>query len=359
MLGRSILKVHMIGSSVQIPDEQFTRSVPDLGLAIDPLSEVLTLVKPVVHTTSRFRLPHDKTLDFPPIPGMKCYAVLSGTCWLTVDGDSEPVQVRSGDCCLLSSGRPFQLTIDRSLPLVDARTIWERHKQSEEVPTNEDQCLLAGGHFLLSEGPSEMILRSLPRLIHIREETDRGSMRLSIEQLRSEFRHPQPGAALLARYLASALLLQALRLYLTNGSKQESGWLFALSDRRMGLAIQCMHNEPGHAWTLETLARKVGISRSGFASHFREKVGVTPMEYLTRWRMFLAGERLRNSPEGLASISQSLGYESESAFGKAFRRVMGCSPRQYRDQAIPTTASETRVRYAGIAEQASLGPVSP
>jgi AraC-like DNA-binding protein len=103
----------------------------------------------------------------------------------------------------------------------------------------------------------------------------------------------------------------------------------------MSLAIASMHDDPGYPWTLESLAERVGMSRSVFALRFRETVGATPMEYLTRWRMLLAADRLKNSSDGLSAIAQSLGYESESAFGKAFRRVMGSSPRQY----TRTTAS--------------------
>jgi AraC-like DNA-binding protein len=96
-----------------------------------------------------------------------------------------------------------------------------------------------------------------------------------------------------------------------------------------------MHNEPGYPWTLQSLAERVGMSRSVFALRFRKIVGATPMEYLTRWRMLLAAERLQSSTDGLSVIARSLGYESESAFGKAFRRVMGCSPRQYTRSGAP------------------------
>jgi AraC-like DNA-binding protein len=103
----------------------------------------------------------------------------------------------------------------------------------------------------------------------------------------------------------------------------------------MSIAIASMHNDPGYPWTLQSLAERVGMSRSVFALQFREIVGATPMGYLTRWRMLLAADRLKNSSEGLGAIAQSLGYESESAFGKAFRRVMGYSPRQYKRHDLP------------------------
>ena len=90
-----------------------------------------------------------------------------------------------------------------------------------------------------------------------------------------------------------------------------------------------MHDEPAHPWTLQELAERVGMSRSSFAAKFKETVGSTPIDYLIRWRMLLAGDRLKNSGDPISVISQSLGYESESAFSTAFKRVMGCSPRQY------------------------------
>jgi AraC-like DNA-binding protein len=91
-----------------------------------------------------------------------------------------------------------------------------------------------------------------------------------------------------------------------------------------------MHSDPGHNWTLQTLAENIGMSRSSFARHFKEKVGTSPMEYLTRWRMLLACDRLKNTSNSVALIANAMGYESESAFGKAFKRVMGYSPRQHR-----------------------------
>jgi AraC-like DNA-binding protein len=97
----------------------------------------------------------------------------------------------------------------------------------------------------------------------------------------------------------------------------------------MSIAITSMHNDPGYPWTLQLLAERVGMSRSVFALRFREIVGATPMEYLTRWRMLLAANRLKDSSDSLSAIAQSVGYVSDSAFGKAFRRVMGSSPRQY------------------------------
>jgi AraC-like DNA-binding protein len=189
-----------------------------------------------------------------------------------------------------------------------------------------------------------MLLRALPPIVHIRRESDKAAMRWSLERMREELRDPQPGGSLIAQQLAYMMLIQALRLHLSDAASAGPGWLSALSDKHMSTAIASMHNDPGYPWTLQSLAERVGMSRSVFALRFRETVGVTPMEYLTRWRMLLAGERLENSSDSLSAIAQSLGYESESAFGKAFRRVMGCSPRQYTRS---TTPCANPAKYAG------------
>jgi AraC-like DNA-binding protein len=118
-------------------------------------------------------------------------------------------------------------------------------------------------------------------------------------------------------------------LYLSNEVNPGVGWLLALGDKQMRAAMTAMHEDPGHEWTLQELAQLVGMSRSKFALRFKEKVGVSAMEYLTRWRMLRAADRLTNSPESVTDIAISVGYESESSFGAAFKKVMGLSPRQY------------------------------
>jgi len=124
------------------------------------------------------------------------------------------------------------------------------------------------------------------------------------------------------------MLVQALRLHLAKG-RGGVGWLFALADKQMSAAINAMHEDPAHRWTLQELAERAHMSRSTFALKFKATVGASPMECLTRWRMLLAGNRLANSGDPVSVVALTLGYESESAFGPAFKRVMGCSPRQY------------------------------
>lgn len=156
-----------------------------------------------------------------------------------------------------------------------------------------------------------------------------------MERMRQELREPQPGCYLAAQHLAHLMLLQALRLHLAEGARGGVGWLFALADRQMAAAINAMHADPARRWTLQSVAERAGMSRSSFAQRFKETVGASPMDYLTRWRMLLAGDRLASTGEPISAIALSLGYESESAFSTAFRRVMGCSPRRYARSRTP------------------------
>jgi AraC-like DNA-binding protein len=303
---------------------------------MDPLSEVLALLKPQSLSSGGFMVLGDMAIYFPKHQGIKCYAMLAGQCWLIVEGVPDPVLLDAGDCFLLPRGMPFQLTTDLSLEPIHYTLAWGHLSKTNDVPAvPENARYIAGGFFGFTGSHAEMLLHSLPPIVHIRRESEKAAMRWSLERMREELSDPQPGGSLIAQQLAYMMLIQALRLHLADAASAGRGWLSALSDKHMSIAIASMHNDPGYPWTLQSLAERVGMSRSVFALRFRGTVGATPMEYLTRWRMLLAADRLKNSSDGLSAIAQSLGYESESAFGKAFRRVMGCSPRQYTRTTAP------------------------
>jgi AraC-like DNA-binding protein len=190
----------------------------------------------------------------------------------------------------------------------------------------------------VSDKHADILLAMLPPIIHIWKETDQAVLRWSVELMMRELREGRPGNFLIAEHLAHMMLVQALRLHLADFSPDRVGWIFALGDKQIGAAISALHANPAHRWTVENLAQRAGMSRSAFASKFKAMVGASPMDYLLRWRMMLAGDRLLNSGEPVSVVAQSLSYESESAFSNAFKRVMGCSPRQYsrsRDPAAP------------------------
>ena len=310
---------------------------------MDPLSDVLSLLKPRSYSSGGFEVGGDMAIQFPKHQGIKCYAVVSGQCWLSVEGVPDAVLLTAGDCFLLPRGLPFCLATDLSITPVDYRVLLSARKNGDTVSHHESGGrYVVGGHFVLTGSHADILLRSLPPIVHIRKESDKAAMRWSLERMKEELRDPQPGGSLIAQQLAYVMLVQALRLHLADGARGGVGWLFALADKQMSVAITCMHDDPGHPWTLQKLAERVGMSRSIFALRFKETVGATPMEYLTRWRMLLAGDRLKNSDNSISVIALSLGYESESAFGKAFKRVIGCSPRQYGRGTTPHAAFFTR-----------------
>jgi AraC-like DNA-binding protein/mannose-6-phosphate isomerase-like protein (cupin superfamily) len=297
---------------------------------MDPLSGVLSLLKPQNSMCGGFDVGGDWSLQFPEHDGIKCYAIVSGQCWLVVEGVDEAVHLKAGDCFLLPLGRPFRLTSDLALEPIDFRSVYKRPLNgSISVWNGGGDVAGVGGYFGFEKNHASILLGMLPPIVHIKKEADKLALRWSIERMMAELREPQPGSFLVLQHLAHMLLVQALRAHLAEGLNGGVGWLFALADEQIGPAINAMHGEPAHPWTLHELAEKVGMSRSGFAAKFKETVGSTPIDYLIRWRMLLAGDRLKNSGESISIISQSLGYESESAFSTAFKRVMGCSPRQY------------------------------
>ena len=297
---------------------------------MDPLSDVLSLLKPSTFRAGGFDLGGDFAVRFPQHESVKFYAVVSGHCWLAVEGAPEAVLLAAGDCFLLPRGFASCLSSDPALTPVDAAEVFPFPLNGRIASFNGGgDCLLVGGNFILSGNQAPIFLAELPPIVHIRNESAKLAMRWSVERLREELHDLQPGGPLVTQQLAYVILVQVLRLHLSEGLRGGAGWLFALSDKQMSAAISSIHGEPGHDWTVEELARHVAMSRSAFASRFKETVGTSPMEFLTRWRMLVAGDRMANTSDSISEIARSLGYESASAFAQTFKKVMGCSPRQY------------------------------
>ncbi len=294
---------------------------------MDPLSEVISFLELRNYLVGGFEAGGDWSIRFDPFNGVKCYAVTSGVCWLAVEGAGEPVLFKQGDCLLLPRGSPFRVASDPALPPED----WKRHflgaREGALVRLNDGGGVtVLGGHFQLAGAQADMLLGMLPPVVHLRSEIDCATLRWAIDRMRQERVDPKPGGFLIVQQLVTMIFVQALRLHLDEG--KGVGWLFALSDKHVGAAIAAIHREPARRWTVAALALEVGMPRSGFAARFGQLVGDGPIEYLTRWRMLLAGRSLLRG-EPIGAVARSLGYESESAFSTAFKRVMGSSPRHH------------------------------
>ena len=299
-------------------------------MLVDPLSDVLSLLKPHTYVAGGFDLCGAWSIGFEPHTGIKCYALLSGACSLRLDGDPGSVQLEKGDCILLPGGRRFRLASDAALtptPFSELRSL-EWHGGIATLGGG-GETLILGGHFAFGGAHADILLGAMPPVAHLRDDGDRMELRWALERMRRELTDVRPGGVLVAQHLAHMMLVQALRLYLSGGAGRHVGWLFALADPRLAAAIGAMHSEPGNRWTLPTLARKAGMSRSSFARTFKATVGTSPIDYLIQWRMMLASKRLVDGGLPISAIARSVGYESEAAFSTAFKREMGCSPRAY------------------------------
>lgn len=297
---------------------------------MDPLSDVLALLRPRNYMSAGFDAGPRWSVHFPDQSGtIKTGAIITGACWLAVEGVAAPVHLAAGDCFLLPRGLPFTMASDLALTPTPARDLFPAPSNGRILTIDGGgQTLTVSSRFALDGKQAESLLGLLPPIVHIRAAGGEAALRGAIERVMQELRDPQPGSALILQHLAHMMLIEALRLHLADGAAG-TGWLAGLADRQIGAALRAMHDNPAQRWTLETLAAKAAMSRSTFALKFKAIVGAPAMDYLTRWRMLLAGDRLMHTAESIATIASSLGYESEAAFATAFKREMGVTPRAY------------------------------
>ena len=296
---------------------------------MDALSDVLSLLKPASYMFRGLDAAGAWAIRFGEHVGIKCYAVLSGQAWLTVEGVGD-VLLEAGDCVLLPRGHASRLGSDLEAVTREACDVFPTVVDGGVMTINGGGAAYGlGGYFAFEGRHAGILLGVLPPIVHIRQESDRAVLRGAIDRIMQELRAPQPGGFLVAQHLAHLMLLQALRIVLAKGPDGGIGWIYALGDRQLGAAMNALHGDPGRKWTIQSLADVAAMSRSTFALRFKERVGESPIDYLTRWRMLLAADRLLTSRDAIAVIAPALGYDSDSAFSTAFKRVMGCAPRDY------------------------------
>jgi AraC-like DNA-binding protein len=296
----------------------------------DPLSDVLALVDAQSVLSGEMRASGRWAIRFPPRQ-IKFLAPVRGGCWLSVDASKRPRRLAEGDIFLLRAERPFVLASDLEVSPLDAgRLVWSDVDGSTTIGDGSEFSLL-GGHVTLDAAHAWLLLDVLPPSIHLRASSDEAiAMRWLLQQLVRERTSVRPGTRLASSQLAQLLFVQVLRAHLALRRSQPAGWFRALGDPAILGALRVMHHEPGRRWELSQLAKAASMSRSTFASRFRAVVGVAPLTYLTEWRMRLAEKALREDSATIASLAQSLGYASESAFSHAFKRVTGSAPTRYR-----------------------------
>lgn len=264
------------------------------------------------------------------------HVVERGGCWLRLQGE-RPLALAGGDLVVIPHGTGHTLT---DSPKTRARPL----EQLAAGRTSEAGCLvmrgggdgaetsLVCGSFRFERPEAHPLLGLLPPLVHIRP-AQRGAaewLEATLRFLAWETRQAGPGTETIVSRLTDVIFVQVLRAWIESLPQGSGGWLGALRDPHVGKALGLLHRSPERDWTNASLAAEVGLSRSRFAARFTALVGEPPLAYLTRWRMEKAAGQLQEGPLGLAEIAASVGYQSEAAFSKAFRRRFGQPPGAYR-----------------------------
>ena len=299
-------------------------------MAADPFSDILQLTNAQSVVSGGFRAGGAWAIRFPEMDKIKFSALVRGTCWLSVEGREKPVRMQSGDVVLLSSRRSFVLAGDLEAVPVDAARVFSGVSGIANVGDGDD-CMQIGGFIRLDQSSGKLLLDVLPPLIHVQADSPRAAvLQWLLDQMVRERAAEHPGAVLASAQLAQLVFVHILRAHLETSGDLAAGWLRALGNRRIAPALRLMHGDPGRSWKLEELAKAAAMLRTTFAVHFKTAAGVAPLTYLTEWRMRLAERALQAGNVSVASVAQSVGYTSESAFSHAFKRVTGKAPKRFR-----------------------------
>ena len=263
------------------------------------------------------------------------HVIVRGNCWLRLEDPKELIALQGGDVVAFPHGGAHGLVDAPDREERPASEILEGQSVEHFGPVTHggggQPASILCGYFEFDRDSLHPLVAALPPLIHLRGTgiSEFAWLQTALNFMIHETLAAKPGAEAVVSRLAGVLFVQMVRAYVVQ-SKSPPGMLAAIADRQIGAALALLHQDPAKAWTLDTLARTAGMSRSALAARFHQLVGDTPMQYLTMWRMQLARKLLVESGLGTAAIAERVGYLSEAAFGKAFKRAVGTGPGAYR-----------------------------
>lgn len=305
----------------------------------DPLGETLHLLRLTGTFYCRSELTAPWGVELPPFEAcMMFHVVTAGHCWLEVEGE-EPLLLQQGSLALVPHGNGHCIRshpTDGTVPLFDIPV--ERVSERYEIMRyggDGELTHLTCGVVRFDHVAGQQLIALLPRVLQIDTLADEeGSwLQSTLRYIAHEARELRPGGETVITHLADILIIQAIRSWLDSAPDAHQGWLAALRDKHVGRALAAIHREPEKEWSVASLAKEVGMSRSGFSARFTHLVGDSAMRYLTRWRMLLARAQLLETSDSLSVIADHLGYQSEAAFCRAFKRVFGVPPGSVRHTA--------------------------
>jgi len=263
------------------------------------------------------------------------HTLLEGSCWAEmIDGSVEPMRLNAGDIIVfpLDDAHVFCSSVGmRAAPnlAVYIRPVDKQLPYILNEGIGPNGCRFICGYIGCDIRPYNPFITSLPRLLHGRSVAS-GWLSHLVQHAVSETENHNAGGETVLAKLAELLFVQVIRQYATELPAESRGWLAGLRDPQVGHALHLVHANPAADWTIETLANAVGMSRSAFAKRFAHFSGDSPMQYLSRWRMQLAARRLENPQVSIAQAGVEVGYESEAAFNRAFKKIMGVPPGTWR-----------------------------
>jgi AraC-like DNA-binding protein len=259
------------------------------------------------------------------------HVVERGSAWLQLADEKQPLPLASGDLIIVPHGRGHVLSDHpRTRPKPISQLIKGGQNGCHLMEFGGGGALtrMICGSFQFANHESSPLRSILPALIHLTHEQSRLGDWLdpTLKMLAHEARQPRPGTETLISRLLDIIFVQALRAWIAAEPQPSGGWLGALRDPQIGAALGLMHSEPNRDWSVDALARAVSMSRSPFAARFSALVGEPPLTYLTRWRMHLASSLLTSERLNIGEVAERIGYQSDAAFSKAFKRHYGYSP---------------------------------
>jgi AraC-like DNA-binding protein len=301
---------------------------------MDVLTDVLNTLELKGWLSSRRELAPPWRYDFAASKDSMFHVLSFGGAYLQVEGEPELIQIEDGDVVLFPTGHPHSLYDDPTSPLTRLVHLDYNPQRGYEVVDREGEGpkpLLLCGAFHFDYPHDFPLLQRLPKLIHIPGAQGRLAPGFAeiVRLIARESAFRQPGAEVVLNRLTELLFIQVIRLWIVQQAEASVGWVGALRDQPISAALGLIHQSPERRWTVKELAEAAGLSRSAFSARFSELVGEPPLTYLTRWRMLRATRLLKNEVR-METIAELLGYESEAAFRKAFKREIGLPPAQYR-----------------------------
>ncbi|MBV8833000.1 MAG: AraC family transcriptional regulator [Acidobacteriaceae bacterium] len=300
---------------------------------MDPITDVFTAMRVDSLVYGRIELTAPWGLRFDKGDYACLGTVARGNAWLTVEGREQPIALAGGDCfCLFAQSHEYTLghhpqALAANMEDV-ARTKCDgviRHGGGGTLTT------ILGGKFTFDKPNSRPLVDLLPPFIHVTNDRVQAlPLQQSLQLFAAEAAQSYLGSYLVLKRLGDILLLQLIREYVSSSTCLQTRWLRALSDPRIGGVLRSIHEKIEQPWTVGELASQAGMSRSAFALRFKEVVGETPLDYLTRWRVYRAAVLLKEGDRKLSEIANAVGYDSDGSFNKTFKRIVGVTPGEYR-----------------------------